>query len=109
MKSAKTRHVVSNSRKEWIISSLIYLAFFILFILYYEVRNKPFSLLTTEKTTAIASLCCISAALSLGPIARFFPTLFKLLPYRRPLGIIAAIMSIPHVLLALIYLPLSQR
>ncbi len=108
MKSAKTRHTVSNSRKEWIISGALCLSFFILFIFYYEVRNKPFSLFTTEKATAIASLCCISTALSLGPISRFFPSFFKLLPYRRPLGIIAAIMSIPHVLLALIYLPLAK-
>ncbi|MHC4534689.1 MAG: ferric reductase-like transmembrane domain-containing protein [Planctomycetota bacterium] len=105
MKVAKTRHVFSNKTLQWIITWLIYLAFFFFFIWYHDVRGKPFSLFTTEKCTAIASLYCLGLALLLGPLSRFSSTFNKLLPYRRTLGITAAFMTIPHALLVLFYLP----
>jgi DMSO/TMAO reductase YedYZ heme-binding membrane subunit len=105
VKVAKTRHVFSNKTLQWIITWLIYLAFFFFFIWYHDVRGKPFSLFTTEKCTAIASLYCLGLALLLGPLSRFSSTFNKLLPYRRTLGITAAFMTIPHALLVLFYLP----
>ncbi|MHC4727087.1 MAG: ferric reductase-like transmembrane domain-containing protein [Planctomycetota bacterium] len=105
MKAAKTRHVFSNKNLHWIITWLIYLAFFFIFIWYHDVRGKPFSLFTTEKCTAIASLYCLGLALLLGPLSRFSSAFDKLLPYRRTLGVTAAFMTIPHVLLVIFYLP----
>ena len=105
MKVAKTRHVFSNKNLHWIITWLIYLAFFFFFIWYHDVRGKPFSLFTTEKCTAIASLYCLGLALLLGPLSRFHSGFDKLLPYRRTLGITAAFMTIPHILLVIFYLP----
>lgn len=105
MKVAKTRHVFSNKILHWIITWLIYLAFFFFFIWYHDVRGKPFSLWTTEKCTAIASVYCLGLALLLGPLSRFNSGFEKLLPYRRTLGITAAFMTIPHALLVLFYLP----
>ncbi|MCP4609649.1 MAG: hypothetical protein GY845_13140 [Planctomycetes bacterium] len=105
MKAAKTRHVFSNKTLHWIITWLIYLAFFFFFIWYHDVRGKPFSLFTTEKCTAIASLYCLGLALLLGPLSRFSLAFNKLLPYRRTLGLTAAFMTIPHALLVLFYLP----
>jgi len=105
MKVAKTRHVFSNKILQWIITWLIYLAFFFFFIWYHDVRGKPFSLWTTEKCTAIASVYCLGLALLLGPLSRFNSSFEKLLPYRRTLGITAAFMTIPHALLVLFYLP----
>jgi DMSO/TMAO reductase YedYZ heme-binding membrane subunit len=105
MKIAKTRHVFSNKTLQWIITWLIYLAFFFFFIWYHDVRGKPFSLFTTEKCTAIASLYCLGLALLLGPLSRFSSTFNKLLPYRRTLGVTAAFMTIPHALLVIFYLP----
>jgi DMSO/TMAO reductase YedYZ heme-binding membrane subunit len=107
MKIAKTRHVFSNKTLQWIITWLIYLAFFFFFIWYHDVRGKPFSLFTTEKCTAIASLYCLGLALLLGPLSRFSSTFNKLLPYRRTLGITAAFMTIPHALLVIFYLPVK--
>ena len=105
MKIAKTRHVFSNKRVQWIITWLIYLAFFFFFIWYHDVRGKPFSLFTTEKCTAIASVYCLGLALLLGPLSRFNSGFDKLLPYRRTMGLTAAFMTIPHALLVLFYLP----
>ena len=107
MKAAKTRHVFSNKGKQWAISGVLYLVFFFFFIWYHDVRGKPFTLFTTEKCTAIASVYCLALALALGPLSRFRPSLDKLLPYRRTLGLTAAFMSIPHVILVFIYLPLT--
>ncbi len=108
MKKAKTSHVFSNKGGHWAIAALIYLVFFFFFIWYHDVRAKPFSLLTTEKCTAIASAYCLGLALALGPLSRFFSSLGKLLPYRRTLGITAAFMTIPHVILVFVYLPLMD-
>lgn len=105
MKAAKTRHVFSNQGRQWAITGAIYLVFFFFFIWYHDVRGKPFTLFTTEKCTAIASAYCLSLALSLGPLSRFFAGFDGFLPYRRPLGITAALMTIPHVILVLVYLP----
>lgn len=105
MKVAKTRHVFSNKTLHWIITGFIYLAFFAFFIWYHDVRGKSFSLWTTEKCTAIASVYCLGLALSLGPLSRFFSSFDRLLPYRRTLGLTAALMTIPHFLLVIFYLP----
>ena len=107
MKTAKTRHVFSNKPTQWLITGVIYLVFFFLFIWYHDVRGTPFTLFTTEKCTAIASVCCLALALMLGPLSRFRSRLGKLLPYRRTMGLTAAFMSIPHVILVFIYLPLK--
>jgi DMSO/TMAO reductase YedYZ heme-binding membrane subunit len=105
MKAAKTRHVFSNKTSHWIITGFIYMVFFAIFIWYHDVRGKPFSLWTTEKCTAIASVYCLGLALSLGPLSRFFSSFDRLLPYRRTLGLTAAFMAIPHFLLVFFYLP----
>ena len=105
MKAAKTRHVFSNKTSHWIITGFIYLAFFAFFIWYHDVRGKPFTLWITEKCTAIASVYCLGLALSLGPMSRFFSSFDRLLPYRRTLGLTAALMTIPHFLLVIFYLP----
>jgi DMSO/TMAO reductase YedYZ heme-binding membrane subunit len=105
MKAAKTRHVFSNKTSHWIITGFTYLAFFAFFIWYHDVRGKPFTLWTTEKCTAIASVYCLGLALSLGPLSRFFSSFDGLLPYRRTLGLTAAFMTIPHALLVIFYLP----
>jgi len=105
MKAAKTRHVTSNKNLQWIIAWLIYIIIFFIFIWYHDVRGKPFSLWTTEKCTAIASLYCLGLALLLGPLSRFSSGFEKLLPYRRTLGITAAFMAIIHALLVIFYLP----
>lgn len=107
MKVAKTRHVFSNKGMQWAITVVVYCAIFFLFIWYHDVRGKPFTLLTTEKCTAIASVYCLALALALGPLSRFWLNLGTLLPYRRTLGLTAAFMSIPHVILVFIYLPLK--
>ncbi len=104
MKVAKTRHVFSNKTSHWIITGFIYLGIFAFFIWYHDVRGKPFSLWTTEKCTAIASVYCLGFSLSLGPLSRFFSRFDRLLPYRRTLGLTAAFMTIPHVLLVIFYL-----
>ena len=105
MKAAKTRHVFSNTGTQWVITGVIYLLFFFLFIWYHDVRGKPFTLFTTEKCTAIASVYCLGLALALGPLSRFWSNFKNLLSYRRTLGITAAFMTIPHVILVFIYLP----
>jgi DMSO/TMAO reductase YedYZ heme-binding membrane subunit len=105
MKVAKTRHVFSNNTLQWIITWIIYVAIFAFFIWYHDVRGKPFSLWTTEKCTAIASVYCLGLALSLGPLSRFFSNFDRLLPYRRTLGLTAGFMAIPHFLLVIFYLP----
>ncbi len=105
MKTAKTHHVFTNTFAQWVITAAIYLFFFFFFIWYHDVRGKSFSLFTTEKCTAIASVCCLGLALALGPLSRFRPYWGRLLPYRRSLGITAAFMTIPHVLLVITYLP----
>jgi DMSO/TMAO reductase YedYZ heme-binding membrane subunit len=102
MKAAKTRHVFSNKTSHWIITGFIYLAFFAFFIWYHDVRGKPFTLWTTEKCTAIASVYCGAVARSAVP---FFLSFDGLLPYRRTLGLTAAFMAIPHFLLVIFYLP----
>ena len=107
MKVAETRHVLSNKGMQWAISGVLYLAFFFFFIWYHDVRGKPFTLFTTEKCTAIASVYCLALALALGPLSRFWSKLDNLLPYRRTLGLTAAFMSIPHVILVFIYLPVK--
>ena len=107
MKEARTCHVFSNKGTQWAISGAIYLVLFLFFIWYHDVRGKPFGLLTTEKCTAIASVYCLSLALALGPLSRFFSSLGTLLPYRRTLGLTAAFMSIPHVVLVFVHLPLA--
>ncbi|MHC4118936.1 MAG: ferric reductase-like transmembrane domain-containing protein [Planctomycetota bacterium] len=107
MRAAKTRHVFSNKSQQWIVTAIIYLVFFFFFIWYHDVRGKPFTLFTTEKCTAIASAYCLGLALALGPLSRFFSGFGKLLPYRRTLGLTAAFMTIPHVILVFIYLPLK--
>jgi DMSO/TMAO reductase YedYZ heme-binding membrane subunit len=107
MKAAKTRHVFSNKGAQWAITAAIYLVFFFFFIWYHDVRAKPFSLLTTEKCTAIASAYCLALALAIGPLSRFFSSFDKFLPYRRTLGLTAAFMTIPHVILVFVYLPLK--
>ena len=105
MEEAKTRHVFSNKGMQWAITGVVYWAVFFLFIWYHDVRGKPFTLLTTEKCTAIASVYCLALALALGPLSRFWSNLDTLLPYRRTLGLTAAFMSIPHVILVFLYLP----
>ncbi len=105
MKTARTRHVFTNKGSQWAVTSAIYLACFIFFIWYHDVRGKGFGLLTTEKCTAIASVCCLALALALGPLSRFLPGFDKWLPYRRTLGLAAAYMSIIHVVLVFVYLP----
>ena len=107
MKAAATRHVYSNKSMQWAITGVIYLAFFFFFIWYHNVRGSPFTLFTTEKCTAIASVYCLALALALGPLSRFCLRLDNLLPYRRTLGLMAAFMTIPHVILVFIYLPLK--
>ncbi|MBN2350260.1 MAG: hypothetical protein JXJ22_15580 [Bacteroidales bacterium] len=107
MKTTKNYHVFSNKRKQWAITIIIYLVVFFFFIWYHDVRGKPFTLFTTEKCTAIASTFCLALALLLGPLSRFFPNLINLLPYRRSLGLTAAFMTIPHIILVFIYLPLK--
>ena len=105
MKAAKTCHVFSNTGRQWAITGVVYLAVFFLFIWYHDVRGKPFTLFTTEKCTAIASVYCLGLALALGPLSRFWSNVGRLLPYRRTLGLTTAFMSVPHVILVLIYLP----
>ncbi|MFC1737099.1 ferric reductase-like transmembrane domain-containing protein [Candidatus Hydrogenedentota bacterium] len=107
MKAAKTRHVFSNNGLQWAISGTIYLTLFFFFIWYHDVRGKPFTLFTTEKCTAIASVYCLAMALALGPLSRFWSNFGKFLPYRRTLGMTAAFMSIPHVILVFAYLPVK--
>ena len=107
MKAARTRHVFSNNGTQWAVTGGIYLIFFFFFIWYHDVRAKPFSLFTTEKCTAIASAYCLALALALGPLSRFFSSFDKFLPYRRTLGLTAAFMTIPHVILVIVYLPMK--
>jgi len=107
MKTARTRHVFSNRSQQWAITGVIYLVFFFFFIWYHDVRGSSFTLFTTEKCTAIASVYCLALALALGPLSRFSSSLDRLLPYRRTMGLTAAFMSIPHVILVFIYLPLK--
>ena len=107
MKTARTRHVFSNRTHQWMITGVIYLVLFFLFIWYHDVRGSSFTLFTTEKCTAIASVYCLALALALGPLSRFRSSLDRLLPYRRTMGLTAAFMSIPHVILVSIYLPLK--
>ena len=85
MKTAKTRHVFSNTVLQWIVAGLTYSAVFFFFIWYHDVRGKPFGLWTTEKCTAIASVYCIGLALLLGPLSRFISSFEKLLPEGVPL------------------------
>jgi DMSO/TMAO reductase YedYZ heme-binding membrane subunit len=87
------------------LSILIYMAWLFLFMWYHNVRSLPYNLHNAEKCTGIAAIHCLALALSLGPLSRFFPSLTSLLNYRRPLGIVGAVGSLPHVLLALFYLP----
>lgn len=107
MKAVAASHVYSNKGFHWAITGIIYLALFFFFIWYHNVRGLPFSLFTTEKCTAIASVFCLALALALGPLSRFFSGFASLLPYRRTLGLTAAFMTIPHVILVFIYLPLK--
>lgn len=107
MRAAKTRHVFSNKVQQWIVTAIIYLVFFFFFIWYHDVRAKPFTLFTTEKCTAIASAYCLGLALALGPLSRFFSSFDRFLPYRRTLGLTAAFMTIPHVILVFFYLPVK--
>ncbi|MCL5269784.1 MAG: ferric reductase-like transmembrane domain-containing protein [bacterium] len=107
MKAVHTQYVLANKRSQWVAASVVYLVCFCFFMWYHAVRGKSPSLLTTEKCTAIASVCCLALALAFGPLSRFMPAIVDLLPYRRVLGITAALMSIPHVLLVFIYLPLG--
>ncbi len=107
MKATTTSHVFSNKATEWAISGIVYLVSFFFFIWYHSVRGLPFTLFTTEKCTAIASVCCLALTLALGPLSHIFPSVDQLLPYRRSLGLTAAFMSIPHVILVWTYLPLK--
>ncbi len=107
MKAARTRHVFSNKAAQWAVAGVIYLIFFFFFIWYHDVRAKPFGLFTTEKCTAIASAYCLGLALAMGPLSRFFSSFDKFLPHRRTLGLTAAFMTIPHVILVIVYLPMK--
>ncbi len=107
MREATTSHVFSNKVTEWVISGVIYLTFFFFFIWYHGMRDLPFTLFATEKCTAIASVCCLALTLALGPLSHFFSGVDQLLPYRRSFGLTGAFMSIPHVILVWIYLPLK--
>ena len=105
MKSPQTQHIFSNTLQQWIISAVIFVVLYAFFMWYHMVRGKPYSLLTTEKCIAIASVFCLGFALVLGPLSRFLQVFIKALPYRRSLGLMAAYTSVFHVLLCLCYLP----
>jgi len=105
MQAASTRHVLSNSLAQWLWAVLCYVFWLIFFMWYHNVRGLPYNLHNLEKCTGIASVYCLALALALGPLSRFLPSFDKFLCYRRPLGVVAAVGSLPHVLLALFYLP----
>jgi DMSO/TMAO reductase YedYZ heme-binding membrane subunit len=107
MKTAETRHVLSNSRAQWIHAGLCYVFWLLFFMWYHNVRGLPYNLHNLEKCTGIASVFCLAMALSFGPLSRFIGRFDQLLSYRRPLGVVAAFGSLPHVLLAILYLPIG--
>ncbi len=105
MKRPQARHVLSNTLRQWLVSASVFVALYFFFMWYHKVRGKDYSWFTTEKCIAIASVFCLGLALAIGPLSRFGRGFRKALPYRRSLGLTAAWMAVPHVLLSLFYLP----
>ncbi len=100
-----SQYVFSNTLGQWATSLALWSVWFAFFMWYHKVRGKDYSLFTANKCVAIASVLCIAGALALGPLVRLFPAFRRLLPLRRPLGVLGAFFCVPHALMSLFALP----
>jgi DMSO/TMAO reductase YedYZ heme-binding membrane subunit len=104
--SARDRHVFSNTVWQWTSAGLIYAALFGAAFEYHLVRANPVSWFTANKCLGIAAVISVALALAIGPLSRLTGMrLAGLLPWRRSLGVVGAVATVPHVALSLFAFP----
>ncbi len=92
---------MNNKRWEWVFSFLVYAGIFLFMWEYHRWRDRPYTLFTANKAMAIASCLLLSFSLALGPLCRLTGKFHRGLRLRRPLGVIAAVFIVLHVLVSL--------
>ena len=94
--------VMANSAFEWIAALLVFAALFAFMWEYHRWRDRPLSIFTANKATAIAASLCFCLALTLGPVSRFTGRLTRAVRFRRALACTAAFFMTVHLFLSLL-------
>ena len=103
---SRTGHVFANGIGQWIAGGVIAAFWVAVALVYHFIRCNPASCFTTNKCLGIGAAVTIATALSLGPLARLFGgRSARWLPLRRPLGILGAALTLPHIALSLFWFP----
>jgi DMSO/TMAO reductase YedYZ heme-binding membrane subunit len=110
MKSKPSHHrspiIRRNTPKEWGLSLLILAGVFQFFWTYHALwRGKPYSLSTASECIGFAALTGIAISLTLGPMYRLWKLPVAMFRLRRPLGVLGALLTLPHAVLSLFFLP----
>jgi len=110
MKTKPTRPrspiIRSNTPGEWGLSLLILAGVFQFFWTYHQLwRGKPYGLSSAAECIGFAALTGIAISLSLGPLYRLGKLSMAVFRFRRPLGILGALLTFPHGMLSLFFLP----
>lgn len=104
--TASRGHVFANSLGQWIAGGTIAGAWFGVALVYHFIRCNPASCFTANKCLGIGAVVTIATALALGPLVRLGGKRFVgWLPLRRPLGVLGAALTAPHIALSLFWFP----
>ena len=97
--------VIKNSKKEWIISLLIFSVLVFFYLFYHDIRGKAYSLWTANKSMALSASIFISISILFGPLYRKWRNKHWLVKYRRTFGVIGGASLLFHVPVSLFFLP----
>ena len=89
----------------WLRAFLVTLGIFVLFSLYLYIRREVYNLGIANKAFGSAAATLAGITLLIGPISRKFPQFGKYVPFRRPLGILAFLTGLIHVIISLFFIP----
>jgi DMSO/TMAO reductase YedYZ heme-binding membrane subunit len=102
--TVKTPVVLKNTLLEWAVSLCTGGASVLFLMFLFKLRDRPYSMYSFNKASALTGVVLVLAAIGLGTLCRVL-SLKRAARFRRPLGILAAILITTHAFLSAFNFP----